>query len=81
VGGIRHKRSGGLSAKGDLTVGIFKADVKSTSKDSIRITKAMLKKISDEAFAAGKEPAIVIDFGENESWWVIRARNIGHINF
>lgn len=73
MGGALHRQSGAGRVKGDFTVGQFKCDLKSTKGKSITVTSAMLDKITNEAWDVGKDPAIVLDFGD-KVWYVIPER-------
>lgn len=52
--------------KGDNEGKMVLVDCKSTVHDSIRITKEQLKKITTEAYAERKRPAIAITFSETD---------------
>lgn len=73
MGGALHRQSGAGRVKGDFTVGQFKCDLKSTKGLSITVTRQMLDKIENEAWDVGKDPALVLDFGD-KIWYVIPER-------
>jgi hypothetical protein len=74
LGGSTTPASGATdSKKGDIVVGEFLLDDKSTIKDSLTVTKDMLIKISREAREAGKSPALSLSFsnmGLTAKTWV-----------
>ena len=51
-------------SKGDLTTDTHLIEVKSTVKSQMVVHKAWLEKIRAEALKEGKEPILVIDFGD-----------------
>ena len=62
VGGHRNRGSGAsMYAKGDVRTDDFLIEAKRTVHASISVTKKWLDKISGEAAAAGKEPALAIE--------------------
>jgi hypothetical protein len=58
--------SGASGIKGDLRDRMFRAEVKSTEKDSISVKLADLYKISDEAFGADVYPALVVCYTQKD---------------
>lgn len=63
MGGQRTPQSGAGMIKGDVKCrGVARIEAKATQKASFSITQAMLKKIEDQAMAAGEVPAIVVEF-------------------
>lgn len=63
LGGSLTPASGALDyAKGDIKKSHFLIDSKATNKDSFRVTKEQLQKISREALDAGKTPALLVQF-------------------
>jgi hypothetical protein len=62
TGGRRVPGSGSsLYARGDVKTADYLIEAKQTEKDSIRVTWAWLAKITRQALAAGKRPALVIE--------------------
>lgn len=51
-------------AKGDISYPDCLVEHKQTSKQSFKLDKAILIKIYNEALAVGKEPIIMVDFGD-----------------
>lgn len=51
-----------LSAKGDMTRGTWLIEAKSTTNASMPIQLGWLVKITEEALATGKNPALLISF-------------------
>ena len=67
VGGKRQPGSGSsVYAKGDVDANDFLIECKQTKNKSIRIESKWLAKISREAFAVGKDPALSIDIKGQE---------------
>lgn len=63
LGGKPTPASGALAgAKGDIELPKFLVEAKSTIKESISIKREWLMKISGEALAKGKAPALVVTF-------------------
>jgi len=54
--------SGATRAKGDMTLGQFLIESKSTSHNSMSVQFAWLAKIEKEALAVGKTPALTVSF-------------------
>ena len=68
TGGRRVPGSGSsLYARGDVKTADYLIEAKQTEKDSIRVTWAWLAKITRQALAAGKRPALVIEVRCKES--------------
>lgn len=58
-----HRGSGAVDGyKGDLTKGQFKIESKSTTARSLSVKKEWLDKITREAIAVGKDPALMVQF-------------------
>lgn len=75
--------SGALdSAKGDMKVGDFLIESKSTIYDSLKIDRDFLLKINHEAKFAGKNPALTVTFvtgdgsSRKDSEWVLVPLNL-----
>lgn len=65
VGGYRQKASGALPGnRGDVKGVELLGECKRTDKKSISITLAYLEKITHEAVAYDKIPAVAIEFGD-----------------
>lgn len=65
TGGYVTPNSGATSfKKGDISYVDTLVEHKMTSKDSFKLNKDMLQKIYYEAIKEGKEPVVMIDFGE-----------------
>jgi hypothetical protein len=65
LGGKVQKGSGSCPGhKGDVRTYELLIEAKRTDKDSLSIKKSWLKKISKEAMAYGKIPALSIEFGK-----------------
>lgn len=63
IGATLTPASGALDhAKGDMTIGGFRNESKSTIHDSIRVRLDDLLKISQEALAQGEQPSLTIQF-------------------
>ena len=78
MGGSTRPGSGCTdSKKGDIVVGEYLIDDKSTINDSIKVTKDMLVKINREAREAGKKPALSLSFSNmglaSKTWVCIPA--------
>lgn len=56
-----------FGAKGDLTSEAFLIECKTTDNQSISLKRGYLDKISAQAFAVGKEPAMVLSMAGNFS--------------
>lgn len=80
LGGKTTPASGAKDAhKGDIKVGEFLIDDKSTVSSSISITKEMLVKINREAREAGKNPCLSISFHGDmglagSTWYLVPER-------
>lgn len=61
-GSIVRASGAGLFSKGDVGWDTLLIEAKTTSKESLGVKKAWLKKITDEAATAGKTPALAIGF-------------------
>jgi Holliday junction resolvase len=67
VNGRRQPGSGASDyAKGDVKASNFLIECKMTGKASIRVTGHWLAKITKEAMAAGKEPALAIEIAGHD---------------
>lgn len=67
--GRRQKGSGALPGhKGDVKTVELLTECKHTSKESIRITRKWLEKISQEADYYGKVPALSIEFSDKRTF-------------
>jgi len=66
--------SGSGRMKGDIDSKYFRIECKRTDKKqkSITVTQAFLEKIEEEAFGAGKLPALEIEIGSYKPWVIIR---------
>lgn len=63
IGAQLTPASGALDhAKGDMTIGQFRNEAKSTIHDSIRVRLDDLLKISQEALEQGEQPSLTIMF-------------------
>lgn len=72
VGGKRHRGSGASPwKKSDASGKQFQVECKQTGADSLRVTTEWLKKISQEAIACGKEPALHVRFLKAQEDWVM----------
>lgn len=76
LGGKVQPASGALdSFKGDINVGEFLIDDKSTVKASQPVTKKMLQKITKEAREAGKLPVLSLSFDgmglAGDTWFLV----------
>jgi len=72
VGGKRHRGSGSSPwKKSDASGPKFQVECKQTGAESLRVTEDWLKKITLEATACGKEPALHVRFLKSQSDWVM----------
>ena len=63
LGGKVTKASGALDEKGDVRItGVVRIEAKCTKHASFSITRDMLRKIEEAAFAHGEVPVIAVDF-------------------
>ena len=67
-GGRLITGSGSGPEKGDIKKysGVFRVEAKTTSHDSFRVTKEMIRKIEDAALPHGELPAIIIEFVDKQ---------------
>lgn len=67
-------RSGSGSRKGDMVVGQFIIEAKTSTKNSITIQKEWLSKVRKASFSQEKIPALLISFvtmnGDGQESWV-----------
>lgn len=67
--GHRQKGSGALAGhKGDVKTVELLTECKRTEKESVRITRKWLEKISQEADYYGKVPALAIEFSDKRTF-------------
>lgn len=72
----RQMASGSMwMAKGDVVSEIFLIEAKTKSKPSksFSIKREWLDKIEEEAFLAGKLPALAFSFGDNVDYFVVNS--------
>jgi Holliday junction resolvase len=69
LGGRRQKGSGSMAGhKGDVKSVELLTECKHTEKESIRITRKWLEKVSQEADFYGKVPALAIEFSDKRTF-------------
>lgn len=69
LGGRRQKGSGAMAGhKGDVKTVELLTECKHTEKESIRITREWLEKVSKEADFYGKVPALSIEFSDKRAF-------------
>lgn len=76
-GGRVQPASGALDFyKGDVDLGAYLLECKTTQRLSFSVTRELLKKISDEARVVGKKPGFMVSFENGmmkaEDWILIR---------
>jgi Holliday junction resolvase len=66
IGGRQTPASGAAGLKGDISLGNFMIECKSTTHDSISLQREWALKVIREALSAGKTPALHLTFTDDD---------------